>query len=353
MATNDAQAPLLDSVSTEELPSHERDDRLWFADGNIKIRVEDKMDFLIHRGVIARHSPVFAKKLLEVPMTITPKDSNEPRIPILVLPRKKYETRGITNILLAIYEPEFWNCASYEIPLTDILNMAHYTYIFQMESLFRQAIRHLQYYIPQPLEFPWGHPAQKSSILTRQLSVDHLLQALRVVILSRIIWFLPSLTYELCLLSTRQVTTSNYWTTLTPGMQQYILHARYELSSNWSILNFFAHLPASRCLSRPECEKINKRWYLEMIAERERHRRALKELTFDVHGSGTKQHICEPCTIVAKEIHLQSLKKIWEDLPKVFYANHDWKYYRALEKMAITEFKAFKKESEKWREVFQ
>lgn len=68
------RARVEDSVET-------RDEEFWFEDGTVTL-VAGNIQFLVYRGVLASHSPVFAD-MFSLPQPLPNDDSPEPPIPTI------------------------------------------------------------------------------------------------------------------------------------------------------------------------------------------------------------------------------------------------------------------------------
>ncbi|KAJ7612179.1 hypothetical protein FB45DRAFT_803476 [Roridomyces roridus] len=120
----------------DEVPTLERDEELWYEDGNIVLQAENCL-FKVYRGVLASRSPVF-QDMLSFPQ---PPDSDlVDGCPLVHLHDSPAEVKVF---LRALYDPEFFPPFPSRTTFDTIIGCLRLGHKYGVENLRRRALVHL------------------------------------------------------------------------------------------------------------------------------------------------------------------------------------------------------------------
>lgn len=198
--TNTGPSP----TATSKTVTHS--DKFWFDDGNVVLRVESTL-FRVHRGILARHSPVFCD-LFKLPQPPTEQEDVIEGCPIVELPGNKKD--DWENVFTLIYDHEtyvlhltfvdgrsiIFSCSDYKNNKTFIMpvlkSMLQLGRKYQLDVIYKAAIASVRTVVPTTFqELTKGklspHPLLKAE--------NNLFDLLAIVLELGIQKFLPTLFY--------------------------------------------------------------------------------------------------------------------------------------------------------------
>ncbi|KAJ7626161.1 hypothetical protein FB45DRAFT_836370 [Roridomyces roridus] len=115
---------------------------LWFSDGSLVIRAQDR-EFFVSGAVLAARSSVFSD-ILSMPQ----RASNSDEMPIVVLPDN---SREVESFLRAIFDSSFFMPPPPPAAPGDLLGIARLSHKYDIQYLFRRALDHLARVYPDDL----------------------------------------------------------------------------------------------------------------------------------------------------------------------------------------------------------
>ncbi|KAJ7261041.1 hypothetical protein C8J57DRAFT_472038 [Mycena rebaudengoi] len=287
---------------------------LWFNDCGLILRAGNQ-GYRVSCDLLALHSPVF-KDMLDFP---PPEDSEIiDGCPVVRLPDPP---TAMTHFLQAIYDFSFFQPYPLDMPLQVVLNVLRLSHKYQVDALFKRALRHLSEAVPTSLE----------SYRERR-GTDHLILAsISVINAAREVsadWVLPFTLYQLCVLLC--VVMANDKLKLYDGLMAELaetdkhvcLRALRSLDASYGEVVDFLLEPLSipGCTRRDKC--MAHRVAMRRRAERRRQQGGLP-LDAWPEAFWKRLKCCSNCERAQRSTHDAAERAVWDKLPAIF-SLPDW-----------------------------
>ncbi|KAJ7494290.1 hypothetical protein B0H11DRAFT_2004025 [Mycena galericulata] len=319
-------------------------EELWFEDGNIILQAGNRQ-FRVHRGILARHSPIF-QDMLSFPQ---PPDSEI--IEGCPLVRLADSPGEVAIFLRAIFEPTFFLPFPSETEFGIIQSCLRLSHKYEVEYLRRRALVHLtSRYRTTLSEWDTSHYADEpssshrgsSEIISWPYPRDFKAYTISVVQLAQEVdapWILPLAFYALSsgfVGLTREFIQGTVYSgahiSLSAQTQEAFLdgHNIQILSATGQILPVFSHPPhAADCISPAACTRLR----LQAIESLRKTICQYPSLPLHVWTANDWEllDVCPTCLDLLKTTHQLVRQMFWDRLPGI-YGLPPWE---ELEKMKI------------------
>ncbi|KAF7974121.1 hypothetical protein HWV62_13333 [Athelia sp. TMB] len=284
---------------------------IWYDDGNVILQAEGTL-FRVHRGVLARSSPVFKDMFLFPQPPFTGMKMMD-ECPVVQLSDSAEE---VGYILEGIFERKYVAFAE-KLPLAVISAFICLGKKYDIRTLYLEAVKKLFEEVPATLAEYDGPTNEKWNMIDDPEYMDVAILARKAGLLS----ILPGLLFVICsdhssdeikngfLMPdgrTKRLSIQDQFACL--GGYRAICETQAETTFSWFL---FDGTVSSACLNEDDCTRVKGNWVCETFLKP-----TIKAL--DLWNHLSIEGLCDECCKDARRYHEAGRAEFWEKLPSLF-----------------------------------
>ncbi|KAJ7200895.1 hypothetical protein GGX14DRAFT_571906 [Mycena pura] len=313
-----------------------RVDDLWFEDGSLVIKAEEKL-FRISKCLLAARSTIF-KDMLSFPPVPDGEMELIDGIPVVTL---SDSAKDVEVFLRAIFDSSFFMPPPEPVQLQEVVGVLRLSHKYEVGYLYRRALEHLsrRLYFPsieayrasKGIEEPWSITFIGSSA---KPNAQEIFTIIKVCTTVGAAWLLPMAYYYACY-HIRQTDLLSMTSAEDEHHSRLCLSACRDLIANnvaaFSFLKYFNF--EEDCVDSRRCEKVRQGlWSLVLgavevpldVAPLDSFRGNIWEQVYLEDENSTQDEdepgaFCVPCHHASKTRHDNFLQECWNNLPSFFH----------------------------------
>ncbi|KAF9475830.1 hypothetical protein BDN70DRAFT_209286 [Pholiota conissans] len=308
---------------------------LWFSDGTIVVRAEEKL-FRLHGGLLAACSPVF-KAIIEHENNasqIHGVDIGSDLTGLTLITIQEVSGNDAHNFFLAIYDPGFFEAPPATASINCVLGILKMATKFRVKALRRRALAHLNLTFPLTLE-EWDERATLSTLSFRrdantstpfQSTFESAIAIVNTAEKVDAQWIKPAAIYECCTYDPDHFLVNPVWNdgvTISEELKKTIIMGAFaHRNATRIVLKFLVSPPCKECEQPQECLEV-KRGCNEHHATNFPLSSPLS-IWEDGDWEGFLDGLCQPCEAQCWEQHSHARHAVRKELPKEYGLEESW-----------------------------
>lgn len=307
---------------------------LWFDDGNNVIQAGN-YQFRVHRSILSARSQVLQKVLAApVPSEGTRTVEGCPVTDLLD------NGEDVNNLLLAIYDPAFFEPPPKDIPVDVVLSVARLSHKYEIQYLRRRAILHIEQNYPIDMNtYIYRSNGAQTCKSPWFLGLETMLNIIVTATTVNAPWVLPAVYYH-CADTTPSHTFRHSPSWNNPQMMpvlRNVLAGKVELEiMDVAYEELLGAPPSSECRNRERCTlrklSVARGCRLSTTQDKQSGRK-LHTLGFWRNKKWKEEQskdLCAPCSLACMNAYESARGDYWEKIPSAFCLP-SWKELKSLQ----------------------